>query len=195
MAQWTPLKRDVLDSLADEFLHNYGKGRTLLAVDGDPAAGTRRFADDLAVRLGRGSHAVFRASLDDFRLPRATWDDTPEGRYRHRYDYAQFRRVLIEPFTLGGSTGFVTAAFDAARDQPFEMDWKTGPQDATLVIDGPYLNRPELRGMWNWSLWVDGPGSTVVSKPYGAERPRTRSSAIVDNSDPEHPRRVFADSC
>jgi uridine kinase len=196
MAQWTPLKRDTLDSLADEFLHNYSKGRTLLAVDG--VAGTTTFADSLAERLGRGGHAVFRASIGDFLRPRAARGaDTAESRYSTAFDYDLFRRVLVDPFKLGGSAGFVTAAFDAERDQPYESDWKTGPQDATLVVDGPFLNRPELRGLWNWSLWLEAADEAAgMAEPYLATAdPRRRATAIVDNTDPDHPRRVFADSC
>lgn len=190
MAQWTPLKRDVLDSIADEFLHNYAKGRTLISVEG--SAGAARFADDFAARLGRGGHAVFRASIEDFRRPRALrTDDYVDG-----YDYALFRRVLVDPFKLGGSTGFVTAAFDAARDVPMETDWKTGPQDAALVVDGVFLGRPELRGLWNYSIWVEGEAPDAAEEQYLKDaRPRERASVIVDNGDPEHPRRVFADSC
>lgn len=219
MARWTPQKRDVLDSIADEFLHNYSKGRTLLAVDGIDGAGKRPFADELAERLGKGGHAVFRASVDRFHKPRAEryvrGVDSAAGYYHDSFDYDLFRRVLIEPFRLGGSAGFVTAAFDVDRDVPIEMAWQTGPQDATLVVDGAFLNRPELRGLWNYSIWLDvddeqaqarlfeldgaagrSPRYPGGQKLYLAEaNPRTRASAIIDNSDPEHPRRVFADSC
>lgn len=219
MAQWTPLKRDVLDSIADDFLHNYGKGRTLLAVDGIDGAGKRPFADDLAQRLGRGGHAVFRASIDRFHRPRAEryarGEDSADAYYRDSFNYDLFRRVLIEPFRMGGSAGFVTEAFDVERDQQIEMDWKTGPQDATLIVDGAFLNRPELRGLWNYSIWLeadeeraaerlfqlDGPAGRSPRYPGGqalylAEaNPRSRATAIVDNTDPDHPRRVFADSC
>ena len=201
MASWTPLKRDTLDSLADEFLHNYSKGRTLLAVDGIDGAGKTTFADALAERLGRGGHAVFRASIDDFHRPRAERGargaESPQGFYLDSFDYALFRRVLVEPFRMGGSTGFVTKGWDLARNVPAEMEWTTGPQDATLVVDGIFLNRPELHGLWNWSVWLE-----VAQEPsagqnlYLAEaEPSSRASAIVENSDPEHPRRVFADSC
>lgn len=218
MATWTPLKRDTLDALTDEFLHNYPRGRTLLAVDGTEGAGTAQFADDLAERLGRSGHAVFRASMDRFHRPLAERevrgaDASAEGYYRESFDYSVFRRVLIEPFRMGGSTGFVTAAFDAERDQPIEPDWKTGPQDATLVVDGEFVLRPDLRGLWNWSLWLDADPAATGARPLdrapgqsprhpGAQKlyvkdanPRSRAAAIVDNSDPEHPRRVFADSC
>lgn len=208
MARWTPLKRDVLDSLADEFLHNYSRGRTLIAVDGVEGAGTREFADSFAERLGRGSHPVFRASMEDFHRPREEREirgaDSAEGYYRDAFDYDLFRRVLVEPFRLGGSTGFVTAAFDVVRNTQIEMDWKTGPQDATLVVDGPFLNRPELRGLWSSSIWLEGdrPQDAAGVRHPGAHSlyareaaPRTRAVSIIDDSNPEHPRRVFADSC
>lgn len=219
MAHWTPLKRDVLDALSDEFLHNYSKGRTLIAVDGLDGAGKRDFADALAARLGKGSHPVFRASIDRFHKPRAEryvrGVDSAEGYYYDSFDYELFRRVLIEPFTLGGSAGFVTEAFDVARDTPIEMAWQTTKQDATLIVDGAFLNRPELRGLWNFSIWLDVDEETAAARLFeldgaagqsprypGGQKlylaqanPRARATAIIDNNDPEHPRRVFADSC
>jgi uridine kinase len=211
-------RRELLDALSDEFLHNYARGRTLLAIDGIDGAGTSTFADALAARMGRNGHSVFRASIDNFHRPRddryARGDDSPESFYRDSFDYDLFRRVLIEPFRMGGSTGFVMAAFDHERNTQIEMDWKTGPRDATLIVDGIFLNRPELRALWNYSVWLDVDRATVderlrardgaAGNPrneggqalYLAEAsPRTRATAIVDNSDLEHPRRIFADSC
>jgi uridine kinase len=192
-------KRLLLDSLADEFFGNYAKGRTLIAVDGVNA--TSEFADALAARLGKGSHAVFRASMSRFSKPKAERDarglDRADGEYNGAFDYELLRRVLIEPFKLGGSAGFVTAAFDSDRDAPILMQWKTAPQDATLIVDGPFLNRPELRGLWNFSVWLDESGDVpAAQKLYVAEaNPRSRASAIVGYGDPEHPTRLFADSC
>jgi len=218
-AQWTTQKRDLLDSISDEFLHNYSKGRTLIAIDGLDGAGMRLFADALAERLGKGSHAVFRASIDRFHKPRAEryvrGVDSGEGYYLDSFDYDLFRRVLIEPFKLGGSTGFVSAAYDVERDIPIEMDWKTGPQDATLIVDGAFLNRPSLRGLFNYSVWLDVDDEAAAARLFALDgaasqspryaagqalylaeaRPRGHATAIVNNSDPNQPRRVFADSC
>lgn len=224
MTPWSrlsPGRRDALEALAGELLHNYGKGRTIIAVDGPTAAGKTTFADDLATALRREGHDVFRASIDDFLRPRADryaqGRDSAKGRYEDAYDYSVFRRVLIEPFAMNGSTGFVTVAWDEDRDRQVEPKWLTGPVDAMLIVDGSYLNRPELRGLWNASIWLDAdakvraarmrerdgidPASPRAERYLGAmklyekSKPRDVATIIVDNSKPDAPKRVFTDSC
>jgi uridine kinase len=218
MARWIPLKSDVLEALAADILHNYGKGRTIVAVDGMDGAGKTLFADSLADELGRGSRAVFRASMDDFHRSRAERHargvDSPEGFYRDSYDYATFRRILVEPFRIGHIGSFVLQAFDVQRDMPVEPKWTSGPDDAILIVDGLFLNRPELRGLWNYSIWLEVERETAEARMlerdgmpahperysqgqdlYAAEAKPSAATAIIDNNDFEHPRRIFADSC
>ena len=218
MAVMSHERREFLDGLCAEFLANYARGRTIIAVDGIDGAGKTRFADDLAERMSRVPHAAFRASMDGFHRPREQrylrGRDSPLGYYEDSFDYDVFRRVLVEPFRMAGSAGFVTAAYDVARDTQVELEWKTGPQDATLIVDGVFLNRPELRGLWSWSIWLEVPveladarltardGRGLSARYRGGHelylaqaQPRTAASLIVDNSDPDRPVRVFADSC
>jgi uridine kinase len=184
MTRWAPQKKDVLAALSDEILHNYGRGRVVVAVDGTNLEEAARFADDLAAAMRLSGHTVFRASTEGFHRPRAErfarGRDSPEASYRDSYDYLTFQRSLIQPFRMGGSTGFVPAA-------------------AVLIVDGSFLNRPELRGLWNYSVWLDAADdsrSGGAHELYARESsPRTTATAIVANSDPDHPRRVFADSC
>jgi uridine kinase len=224
MARWAPLKKDQLEALASEILHNYGRGRTMVAVDGASDAGMRQFADDLAETVRTLGHPAFRASIDDFRTPRSRRE--PRGRheadaiYNDGYDYSLLQRVLLDPFRATSGTGFVLAAFDAARDAPIQSKWTTAGPDALLVIDGPFLNRPQLAERWSYSIWVErkpsgdddaGTAADPIADPdniaaadptaradaiYLAEaNPRARATAIIDNSDVDSPRRVFADSC
>lgn len=219
MAKLPPARKVLLESLSAEILHQYGRGRTIVAIDGPDGAGKTRFADDLASVVRTSGHPVFRASIDDFHRPRAErhvrGKDSPDGVYRDSFDYSALRRVLIEPFRLGGSTAFVTAIFDLGRDAQVEPKWLTGPDDAILIIDGIFLNRPELRGLWNYSVWLDVPaeiaearltgrdgGSSTSSRYSGGQAiyleeadPRSAATAIIDNGDFEAPRRVFADRC
>jgi uridine kinase len=219
MAKWQPGKKAVLDALAAEIVALYMGGRVVVAIDGMDGAGKTHFADDLAVALTATGRSVFRASIDDFHRSlaerHARGADSAEGYYRDSFDYSTFRRVLLEPFRMGGSTAFVTAAFDHVRDLPVQSKWRTGPKDAILVVDGIFLNRPELAGLWNYSVWLDLPrelaeqrmldrdGATVNVERYRGGQdlylaeasPRTVASSIIDNRDFENPRRVFADSC
>ncbi len=204
---------EFLRDLATEILGVYGHGRTVVAMDGTDALARAAFADDLAAVLDEREHPVFRASLRDFRHSRAEQErfgpESPERLLRYLYDFSLLRRVLLDPFLLGGSTGFVTLAFDPDRDTWIEPVWLTGPPDATLVVDGEYLNRKELRDLWSYSVLVetdtdtdtDTDGTmanehTVADRLYRAEvRPRSRATAVVDLSNPNDPRRVFLDSC
>lgn len=219
-----PARRELLEALVAEYSHHYAKGRTVLAVDGPDGAGKTVFADDLATAFERAGHATFRASIDDFHHPREfrhrAGRFSASGYYRDAFDYSLFRRVLLEPFRMGGSTGFQLRAFDLARDTPLEAAWTTGPADAVLIVDGVFLNRPELRGAWNWSLWLDARADVRLARmvardgadpsPEAASNlryseaqrlyvrdahPNTTADAIVDNTGPETPTRRFADFC
>jgi uridine kinase len=214
--------------LRDEVRHLYRGGRVVIAVDGLEGAGKATFADGLAEVFAEAGAAVFRASMEGFHRPRAEryarGRRSAEGRYRDSFDVATFRRVLIDPFRdgaqTGATTGFQLAAFDVARDAPVEAQWVTAPRDAVLIVDGVFLHRPELRDLWDWSLWLDVPEEVAAarlairdgldpdpSSAAGALRreahdlyvreaqPQLAASAIVDNSDLSHPRREYRDFC
>jgi hypothetical protein len=164
-------------------------GRVVVAVDGGRIGGIG-FADDLASVFREAGVDTFRASLSGFHTSRAyrtrRGPETPESYYRDAYDEVALRRVLLDPFRLGGSAGFQTAAFDAARDQPLEARWLTAGPDAVLVVDGEFPLRPSLRTEWNASV-------LLVNVPQSAEyredaRPAEHATYLVDESDPARPR-------
>ena len=219
-----PARRELLESLVREYAHNYRYGRTMLGVDGPDAAGKSTFADELAVAFDRAGFTAVRASMDDFHRPRAdryrAGRYSAEGYYRDAFDVSLFRRVLADPFHAGGSTGFQLRGFDLARDVPFEAEWSTAPADAVLVVDGVFLQRPELRGLWNFVLWLDADRDVRLARMVdrdGADpdpeapsnrryldahrlyvrdvHPNTSAAAIVDNTRPDAPVRRFSDYC
>ena len=70
-----------------------------------------------------------------------------------------------------------------------------------LVVDGPQLLRPALRGSWNASVWLEG-GPALSGTALESERayvrdgdPRGAASAVLNVADPDLPTRVFSDSC
>jgi len=217
----SPERRALLESLVAEFLQHYKAGRRTYGVDGPEGGGKKQFADDLALAFERVGQATFRAGMDAFEKPRELREKrgqlSAEGRYRDSFDVSAFKRVLIEPFRLGGSTGFQLGVFDPDRDAPLESDWTTAQADAILIVHGPFLNRDDLHGVWNRTLWVDADAAVreahiekrlghlppeLLARDRDAERlyvrdvhPNTMADAIVDNTDPEHPKRSFADFC
>jgi len=217
MMRWSPDQRATLDSIVDEFVQQYPRGRRLLAVDGIDGAGTTPFADLLAGRFDRKGQAVARASIDGFHHSREERDargrDSAEGHYHDSYDYDIFHRYLVEPFKLIGSAGFVTAVFDYLADAPLELRWETTQPDSTLIVDGVFLNRPELRELWNYSIWLDVPSDVAEARVLerdgiaGQERnrggqalyladadPRAAATAIIDNADVASPKRMVANA-
>ena len=209
--------------LRDEVRRQYRGGRVILGVDGIDGSGKTVFADGLAQVFAEDGSTVFRSSIDGFHRPRseryARGRKSPEGFYRDSYDYATFRRVLIDPFREGWQTaatiGFQLEAFDVARDAAVESAWVAAPRDAVLIVDGIFLHRPQLREIWDWSVWLDVPFEVAYARMalrdgsdpdpdarsnaryrQGQELylneadPQGEASAIVDNSDLAHPRRV-----
>jgi uridine kinase len=215
---------DFLRSLTAEIAHNYGKGRVIVAVDGVGGSGTAEFADGLAATMREAGHDTFRASIENFHVsrlrPHTPGVESPAALYEDSYDYVTFRRVLIDPFRMGGSTGFQTSGFDRQGPAPSESHWLSAGRDAVLIVDGVFLSRDELRGIWNYSIYLEVPWAVAFARRaeqsgvdpdpdapsnelyrQGQELylvdafPRGRASAIVDNTDADRPTREFADSC
>ncbi|MFZ4895918.1 uridine kinase [Plantibacter sp. Mn2098] len=215
---------ELLRGLRDDMSKHYPVGRTMIAVDGISGSGTAAFADGLADVFREAGRAAFRASIDDFHRPRearyARGRNSAEGYFLDSFDYSLFRRVLIEPFRLGGSAGFQLVGFDEGRNTEAQARWTTAPVDAVLIVDGVFLHRPEIRGIWHTSVWLEVPLEAAYARlhdrlgvdadPYaesnaryvGGQRlyqadddPRRFAGALIDNSDEDHPERIFADSC
>lgn len=210
MAKWTPARADTLEALVREILHNYPRGRVLVAVDGVDVAGTERFAEGLAGAFDAFGRHVARASMNEFLRPArartAAGACSAEEYYREAFDYEAFRRTLAHPFRSGEPFGLTGVETGAEADERADA-----PADAIMLVDGVFLNRPELAGLWNYSIWLDSvpagtaPGTVAPGVPahllaarelYDAEsQPRRAAAAIIDTTDVEHPRRVFADAC
>ncbi|MGN6325217.1 hypothetical protein [Pseudolysinimonas sp.] len=87
---------------------------------------------------------------------------------------------------------------DAARA---EIASFRGAGGDVLVVDGPQLLRPALRGSWNASIWLES-GPVLAGEALESERayvrdgdPRGAASAVLNVADPDRPLRVFSDSC
>lgn len=151
-------------------------------------AGKTTLADALAGRLGAGAVPVIRASVDGFHNPRATryrlGRGSPEGFFRDSYDYGALRRVLLDPLSPGGSLRYRTAVFDHRADSPVQVAEERAIPGSVLIVDGIFLHRPELRGYWDFSVFLDV--RFEISIPRGAQR----GEGSADPLDPSNRRYV-----
>jgi uridine kinase len=176
-------RRALVEALAAEIRTHYARGRRIVALDAaEPRADLDAFAADLGLALQAAGDSVFQAEAADFR------------------DDEQLVRALLDPFRLGGSTGFVLAAWDAGRDADRIQEWTTGPADAVLLLAGSRLQRPSVRGRWSYTIWVDlageaGAAASIADDYRDAVRPREAATAVVDLRIPDEPRRLYLDYC
>lgn len=213
----TDTRRALLDELSDELASQHRGARTMVAVDGVDGAGKASFADAWAGVLRERGVAVVRASVDDFQHPRerryARGRDSAEGYYRDAVDVEALRSELIVPFR-SGEARVATGVFDYRTDVPARVEVDV-PERAVLLVDGVFLHRPELARVWHRSLWLEVPGDVAAARLLardgeGSLAPRYRggqaiyrrdahphraATIVIDNADPAHPRRSFADFC
>src|SRR5215210_1402409 len=94
MERWAPRRDDVVAEIADEILHNYATGRTLVAVDGREGSGQAEFADALVAALNEKGAVAARLPMDAFATEAA------DG-YRDGFGYDDFRQTAVQPFRSG----------------------------------------------------------------------------------------------
>lgn len=206
----------MLGELTDRLLALRPGERAVVALDGVDGAGKTVLARELAALLD-GRREVHRAGVDGFHRPRAlryARGRTAESFYRDSYDHDAVRTRLVGPFRAGDP--WARAVFDVEADHPVEDPRPAAGEDALLIVDGIFLHRPELAGLWNASLWVEvpfevsvprgnarfGPVDEVARDPaspanaryVGGQRtylaevvPGSRATWVLDNTDLEHP--------
>jgi uridine kinase len=158
----------VVSALAGELVALHPGRRVAVAVDGVDGAGKTVLADQLAEVIG-ARRDVLRVSVDGFHRPQAervARGRGPESFYEDSYDYAAFRRAVLDPFRAG--LPVTPAVDDAERDDPVTPEPVPVGADTLLLVDGIFLQRPELAGAWDAVVFVDVP--FTVSVPRGNAR-------------------------
>jgi uridine kinase len=155
--------------------------RIRVAIDG---AGKTVLADALAPLVIAKGRQVIRASVDDFHHPRAVryarGRYSPDGFFLDSYDYAAFRRLLLDPLGPAASGDYIAKHFDHRTDQPVAPRRQQAPSAAALIVDGIFLHRPELRAYWDLSIFLQI--DFAVSRQRNATREGTPDALDPDAS-------------
>lgn len=148
------------------------------AVDGVDGAGKSTFADELAEVLTGAGRTVVRASVDRFHRCRAEryrrGRDSWQGFWLDSFDYPRLRAELLDPLGPGGSGRYRPAVHDVASDRQLDLPWRHADPGAVVLVDGVFLHRDELAGIWDFSIFLDVPFQVSAAR-----------MAARDGSDPD----------
>ena len=148
----------VLDALAGR-IASMSLGRPIrVAIDGRLGSGKTMMAEELAALLRARGRRVIRASIDGFHRPKtaryARGRSSPQGYYEDAYDLDAVATLLLRPLGPDGDRRYRLASFDLENDRPLNQEPCVAPADAILVMDGTFLQRPELRSCFDVAIHV-----------------------------------------
>jgi uridine kinase len=145
---------------------------TRVAVDGVTASGKSTLARELADALSQLGRPVIHLSMDGFHHPRARRHrqgrESAIGYYEDAYDFAALARQVLEPLGPSGGRRYRTSVIDLATDAATAEPPRIAPADAVLLVDGTFLQRPEIHDLWDERIWVNTP--IDVARRRGVER-------------------------
>ena len=191
-----------------------------VALDGVDAAGKTIFADDLAPLIEQRGRTVIRSSVDYFHFPAEVRHQhsgtSAESYYFDSYDYRSLIQVLLQPLGADGNRRYCLGIYDYRIEQPLPEDWQVAPQNAILLFDGIFLQRPELFDFWDVRIFLQVDLETTVARAalrdqylFGTEQqvrerylnryvpgqliylesvqPAQKADILIDNRDPQNP--------
>ena len=136
-------------SQISDVIHAIEAGATrLVLIDGLGAAGKSILAGALAGELGAPV-----VEGDDFYRPsaeRQPFASDPES-IGESFDWRRLEEQVLAPLSRGESARY--QRYDWDRD--CLGDWVTVPSRDTVVVEGVYMLRSELRGYASVSIWVE----------------------------------------
>ncbi len=175
---------ELLDRLAGEIESVPAAHPLRVAVDGPPAAGKTTLADNLALLLRARDRVVIRATVESFMLPRAEryrrGEFSPEACYRDSFDYCTLCRVLLDPLGPDGDRRYQNAVYNWHTDTALSEPPTTAPADAVLLLDGVFLQRPELASRWDLRIFVSATFEQTLDRGRTRDLARLGSTAAVE---------------
>jgi uridine kinase len=212
-------RSQLLEELVQRIVHIERPHPIRVAIDGVDAAGKTTLAEELVTPIQARGRPVIRASIDSFHNPAhlryQRGSTSPEGYYHDSFNCPALMGGLLAPLGMGGSRRYRSVVFDFRTDSEIQVTPHVAEAHAVLLFDGVFLLRPELRGYWDFTIFVEAFDVTLVraqqrdlplfgnvsdvtqryqqryipgQKLYlEACCPRQRADLVIENNDPEHP--------
>jgi uridine kinase len=143
----------VLEELSDALAAVHAPDRlTRIGIDGVDGAGKTSLAEEIAQLLTKRARPCVRVSLDFFEQP-------PAERYARGELSAE---------------GYYLDAFDVERLRAHVLSLD-GPREVVVVVDGIFLQRPELADLWDATVWVEADLGAAAERALQRDRVRIDS--------------------
>jgi uridine kinase len=135
----------VIEQVVERLLADHPGDRPFrIGVDGITAAAKSTWA--------RGC-PVLKLSIDDFHHPRARryrqGRTSAAGYYADAFNFAALAEQVLRPLGPGGDRRIRTRVHDLESDQQIDAEPTTVPVEALAIVDGTFLQRAELDGLWD----------------------------------------------
>ena len=168
LGQVTAARAALLEAVAARVPAGRGGACTRVGVDGVDGAGKTVFAAELADTLRRQGREVVQVSLDDFHHVRAIryrrGRTSPEGFWLDSFDYPRFAAEVLRPLGPGGSRRYRPRGHDLATDEVLDGPFLTAGAGAVAVVDGLFLHRQELAGLWDFTIFLEIPFEVTAAR-------------------------------
>ncbi|KQZ74869.1 uridine kinase [Nocardioides sp. Root151] len=163
----------VLDRLADRLASARTDHPLRVGIDGRCGSGKTTLAHELTDRLtARGVPAVHLDS-DGFHHVRAVRrrqsDDQARVYYESAYDFDSLAQRVLRPLGPGGSLTYATKVHDLETDEVFNDRVATAEPDAVLVAACTFLQRGELRELWDEVIYLDTTREAAMLRGVGRD--------------------------
>lgn len=135
------------------------KNARIIGIDGLGGAGKSTVSEQIAHLLRAQGHSVTLLHIDDFIHPRAVRyrEDVPAWQcyYDLQWKYEPLLELLDSVRRNGAFRGTLML-YDKENDGylPAEIEI---PQDGIVIVEGVFLQRPELEGQFDLTVYIDVP--------------------------------------
>jgi uridine kinase len=179
----------VLGRIADH-LAALNPGHPLrVGIDGTTAAGKTTAAAELAAAVIERGRPVILLSFDGYHHPRAVryrqGRESADGYYEDAYDTAAIRREVLDRLGPDGDGLYRERVHSLASDRVVDEGPYDAPSDAVLLVDGSFLQRPELAGGWDVVIYLDVAFDVAQARAVNRDADllggRERAAELVEN--------------
>ncbi|MFC5473734.1 hypothetical protein [Paraherbaspirillum soli] len=182
-------RANIIERLVHEIITLDSSRPLRIAIDGRTASGKTTLANELSKAIEQTGRPVIRTSIDGFHRPKteryARGRYSAESYYRDARDLAAIVDLLLRPLGQDGDRKYCTASFDLAGDVPLPLEFNVAESQAVLLVDGTFLQRPELQPWWDFTVFVE-------TDEYVAER-RGIARDALHLGDEELAKRLFVE--